>query len=154
MDGHEKPQLGGIADDTFIADIIDVGVLIGGMELNALQSHIPDSSELALVVRGIRVDTAEADDGKAVLVRLLMGDGAGKFIDVVELGGLRHDGKHHRMGDPSLLHRVLQILQGTVCIGHHPAHLLQVADRPVCHCVRKYMCVKINNHCENPPVNP
>ena len=52
------------------------------------------------------------------------------------------------------LHRVLQILQGTVCIGHHPAHLLQVADRPVCHCVRKYMCVKINNHCENPPVNP
>ena len=86
LDGDEKAQLRSIVDNALVAEIVDVGILIGGVKLDTLKAHIPDGFKLPLVIGGIRVDAAKGDDRQAFLVGLLV---LGVGIGLWDWGGRR-----------------------------------------------------------------
>ena len=58
----DKAELFRIADDALIADVVEGDLLIGGVELEALEPELLDEAELFLIVGRIGVHTAEGKD--------------------------------------------------------------------------------------------
>ena len=151
MDRDEKPQLCGVIDNALVTDIVDIGILIGRMELDSFQAHLLYNMQFLFVVRGSRMDASKRNDGKSLFIRFLMSDGMGKLVDMAELRGLGYNGKYDGMSDSRFFHGETELLQGAVCIGDHSACKFQIVDSSVGNIVGKYMSMKINDHKKEPP---
>lgn len=62
----DKAELFRIADDALIADVVEGDLLIGGVELEALEPEFLNETELFLIVGRIGVHAAEGKDVRFV----------------------------------------------------------------------------------------
>ena len=126
MHEGDKAELFRIADDALIADVVEGDLLIGGVELEALEPELLDEAELFLIVGRIGVHAAE---GKDVRFFGLFVDFRGGAVDLFRLQGVGDDGLHDGERDARLFDGGREPFDGAVRKGMRMAAPFERADR-------------------------
>ena len=139
---HE-PQLAGPVQDAQIADIVEPGGLIGGVELDALQTQGGDPSQLSPGVRTVRVDAAEGVDAGPAAPGV---DLSGALVDMGHLMGVGGHRQDYGAVDARPGHGGGQAGVGGVGEGPGMTGTLELADGGGRKLVREGVGVDINDH--------